>query len=205
MSFPAAEGTPQPVSLVGINPSTNAITGWVNSDAQGGVLIAGEGTAGTPVGGVVTVQGIASGTPVVDNITQLGGNAINTGAGATGTGTARVAANTYDGSGNPIASKNSQLETTDTINTASQYRTISLAATTATQALGAATILVNRKVITVIAPSAILYWGTSSSVTNTNYAGFILPNYQGIFSFTDNVPLWIYATTATSVGVFEGS
>ena len=39
-----------------------------------------------------------------DNVTQLGGTAINTGAGATSSGTARVAANLYDSSGSPITS-----------------------------------------------------------------------------------------------------
>lgn len=54
------------------------------------VPVTGLGTAGTPSGGVVSVQGVAGGQPVVDNITQIGGNAINTGIGAAGTGTARV-------------------------------------------------------------------------------------------------------------------
>lgn len=66
--------------------------------------ITGSGSAGTPATGVVSIQGIASGTVVPGNVTQLGGNAINTGAGATGTGTQRVVSNGNDGSGNSLTS-----------------------------------------------------------------------------------------------------
>lgn len=66
--------------------------------------VAGSGTAGTPNAGVVSVQGVSGGTVIPANVSQLGGNAINTGAGATGTGTARVASNGYDGSGTALTS-----------------------------------------------------------------------------------------------------
>lgn len=52
--------------------------------------VIGSGTAGTPSTGVVSVQGVASGTPIVDNLSQIAGNAVNVGIGAAGTGTPRV-------------------------------------------------------------------------------------------------------------------
>lgn len=48
------------------------------------------GTAGSASANVVTVQGIAAGTPLIQNQTQVNSVAISTGAGATGTGTQRV-------------------------------------------------------------------------------------------------------------------
>lgn len=52
--------------------------------------VTGSGSAGSPASGVVTVQGIPSGSPVAGNVTFLGSNAINLGAGNAGTGTQRV-------------------------------------------------------------------------------------------------------------------
>lgn len=48
------------------------------------------GVAGVASAQVLTVQGVASMTPLQDNITQLGGNAISLGLGATAAGTPRV-------------------------------------------------------------------------------------------------------------------
>jgi hypothetical protein len=63
-------------------------------DASARQIVVGAGVAGTPAGGVLSVQGVASGTPVIINETQIGGNALNTGTGASGTGTQRVAVST---------------------------------------------------------------------------------------------------------------
>lgn len=52
--------------------------------------VTGTGSAGTAATGVVTVQGIASATPIVVNQTQVNGVTVSTGAGATGTGSQRV-------------------------------------------------------------------------------------------------------------------
>lgn len=80
-------------------------------DSSGRLVMVGAGTAGTPTGGVVSIQGVASGTaipisgtvsisgtvgvtqstsPWVDNITQFGGNNVVTGTGASGLGIPRV-------------------------------------------------------------------------------------------------------------------
>lgn len=50
------------IQIAGKNNSGNLTP--ILIDAQGGAIIAGEGTAGTPTGGVVTIQGVASGTSV---------------------------------------------------------------------------------------------------------------------------------------------
>ena len=63
-------------------------------DASARQIVVGAGVAGTPAGGVFSMQGVASGTPVIINETQIGGNAVNTGTGASGTGTQRVAVST---------------------------------------------------------------------------------------------------------------
>lgn len=66
------------------NPSnTTAQTNFFSCDLQGGVRIGGEGTAGTATGGVVTVQGVASMTPV--QVSQA--TAANLNATVVGTGT----------------------------------------------------------------------------------------------------------------------
>lgn len=74
-------------SSLSINdPNTTSQKAGVN--AAGSLQVAGQGTAGTPAGGVVSIQGVASGTAVkVDNsavtqptnITQMGGSAVSLG------------------------------------------------------------------------------------------------------------------------------
>jgi hypothetical protein len=59
------------------NPSyTTAQSSPLSLDTAGGLRIAGEGTAGTATGGVVSIQGVASMTPVASNITQVNGVAL---------------------------------------------------------------------------------------------------------------------------------
>jgi hypothetical protein len=53
-----------PVNLAGVNQSTGASTFFVSVDSDGGLLVAGEGTAGTPTGGVLSIQGVTGGTAV---------------------------------------------------------------------------------------------------------------------------------------------
>jgi hypothetical protein len=57
------------------------------SDTSGNSIL---GTAGTANANVLTVQGIASMTPVQDNVTQFGGSNVATGTGAGGSGVPRV-------------------------------------------------------------------------------------------------------------------
>lgn len=60
------------------NPSyTTAQTSPLSLDLNGGLRVGGEGSAGSAAGGVVTIQGVASMTPVAGNITQVLGAAIS--------------------------------------------------------------------------------------------------------------------------------
>src|SRR5208282_5146430 len=46
-------------------------------DSNGRMVVVGAGTAGTAAGGVTTVQGVASMTPLADNITQVAGSTLS--------------------------------------------------------------------------------------------------------------------------------
>lgn len=255
----------------------------INSDAQGGATIIGEGVAGTPAGGVLSIQGVAGGTAVpvgqsgtwtvqqgatptsitnawpfklTDGVNTTAVKAASTAALATdpsavvalspnspiptGTnsiGTVGLNAGTQnigsllnitgtislptlaststkqsdgsqktqivDGSGNVIASTNNQLDARDVINVGSQYRAQSVT-TTAAEALGAATILVNRKFISITPTNGTVYWGTNSSVTSTTGSP-LLPLNTLFLSFTDNVHVWLIGIATTDVRILEGS
>lgn len=79
-------------------PGTQRVA--VSSDS-GPLTVDGEGTAGTPAGGVVSVQGVTGGTPIPVtftapseqnvNISEVNGATVNVGIGASSTGTQRVA------------------------------------------------------------------------------------------------------------------
>ena len=90
-------------------PSVTATYGVDNQcDSSGRQIVVGAGVAGTGAGGVMTVQGSASGTPVPvsgtvtttppsnasTNVAQINGNTTNTGTGASSTGTQRVVVST---------------------------------------------------------------------------------------------------------------
>lgn len=65
-----------PTRIVGAVAATGVPTGYVTSDAQGGVIVAGEGTAGTPVGGVLTIQGIANAIKIAVALSDSSSNGI---------------------------------------------------------------------------------------------------------------------------------
>jgi hypothetical protein len=89
--------------------STGAVTGnlsWMNTvcdfttvttcatvDSGHGLTITGEGTAGTATGGVVTVQGVASMTPVLSTVSQATAASLN--ATVVGTGTLATQVNGF--------------------------------------------------------------------------------------------------------------
>lgn len=142
------------------------------------------------------------GASTLRTASQIGNatGAANFGAGATGAQTLRVAANTYDGSGNSIASINNQLETRDVLNVSSQYRAQSVT-TAAAEALGAATILSNRKLLHITPTNGTIYWGYSSGITTTTGTP-LFPNNTLFLSVTDNVHIYVIAgaTVDTRVG-----
>lgn len=91
----------------------------------------------------------------------------------------------------------------DVINVTSQYRAQSVT-TTAAQALGAATILTNRKVISITPTNGTIYWGTNSSVTTTT--GTPLFAFQTlVLSFTDNVSVYVISAGTVDTRIMEGS
>lgn len=149
---------PTAVQIMGSTASGGVLTP-VMSDGNGGLIIAGEGTAGSLGGGVLTVQGT----------------------GPTGV----------------------QLPTRDVINVSSQYRAQSVT-TTAAEALGGATILSNRKVITITPTNGTIYWGTNSSVTTTTGTP-LFANQMLTLAFTDNVHVYVIAAATTDARIMEGS
>jgi hypothetical protein len=62
----------QSVKLAGAGPSTGIETNWAAVDANGGLSVVGTGTAGTPTGGVITVQGVAGMVAVSVSLTATG-------------------------------------------------------------------------------------------------------------------------------------
>lgn len=160
-----------------VQPVSQSTTPWT---VQGP-----SGTAGTPSGGILTIQGVSAGTAI--NVAESGVWTVRT----------------QDGVGNPITTDNSQVLTQDTINTGSQFQAISLS-TTAVEAKGAAARLVNRKFITITPTNGVIYWGTTTSVTTTT--GQPIPLGASLFlSFTDNVPVYVIAAATVDVRVLEGS
>lgn len=79
---------PADATYIGGNNGGNLI--GIIADSAGRSVVVGGGVAGTPAGGVVSVQGVASGTVLPANITQFGSSAVVTGTGVGGSGIPRV-------------------------------------------------------------------------------------------------------------------
>lgn len=116
------------------------------------------GAAGTPSGGILTIQGALAG---------------------------------------------SQVPTRDVLNTAGQNRAQSVT-TTAAEALGAATILVNRKSLSIRPTNGIIYWGFIIGVTTTTGTP-IYTNEVFTISATDNLHIYVIAAQTTDVRISEAS
>lgn len=97
----------------------------------------------------------------------------------------------------------SQIPTRDVLNVSSQYRAQSIT-TTAGQALGGGTILVNRKMISITPTNGIIYWGTTNAVTTTTGSP-LFPNNTLFLSCTDNSPIWLIAGVTTDCRIVEFS
>lgn len=101
----------------------------------------------------------------------------------------------------PVNSANGQLLTQDTLFTGGQYRAQSVT-TTAAPALGAATILVNRKVLIISPTNGTIYWGTNASVTTTT--GMPLFKNQKIsVSITDALNVYLISAGTVDVRIVE--
>lgn len=95
---PTGSSVPADGTYVGLN-NGGTLIGAVG-DSSGRQIVVGAGTAGSATGGVLTVQGSASGTPIpvtatgsgsfTTNVAQFGGNNVVTGTGTGGNGIPRV-------------------------------------------------------------------------------------------------------------------
>jgi hypothetical protein len=105
-----------------------------------------------------------------------------------------------DGSGNVIGSVNNQENVRDVLDKSSQYRAQSVT-TSAAEALGAGTILANRKLLHITPTNGTVYWGYSNAVTTTTGTP-LFPNNTLWLSVTDNVHVYVIAgaTTDTRIG-----
>lgn len=109
--------------------------------------------------------------------------------------------NLFDGNGNLITSTNSQLNIRDVLYSGAQYRAQSVT-TSAAEALGAATILSNRKFLTITPTNGIIYYGFNSSVTTTTGSP-LFPNNTLSLSVTDNIHVYLIAATTVDVRIAE--
>lgn len=153
----------------------------VDLDSVSATVIAGEGAAGTPVGGVVSIQGVASGTVVP----------------VTGT----LGALIFDSTGDPLNSQNQNLFVADLLQTTGQGRAQSVT-TTAALLLGGASALTNRKVITARPTNGTIYYGYANTVTTTN--GFpVFANESISFAVSTSTLVWVISAGTVDVRVTE--
>jgi hypothetical protein len=159
------------------------------TQASGPWTVTGSGIAGTAAAGVVTVQGIASGTAIkVDpsggttaaNITQFGGNNVVTGTGASGVGIPRV-----------TVANDSSLATVTTVTTV----TTVAAVTAITNALPAGSNLLGKTGIDQTTPGTTNAIQATSATTATWQAegniaaGSLTTAYQTIFTPSANTKI----------------
>lgn len=108
-----------------------------------------------------------------------------------------------DENGNGINSNNGQLQVRDVINTAGQNRAQSIT-TSAAEALGAATILTNRKFVSMTPTNGTIYWGFTSGVT-TSTGTPIFKNQTITIAVTDNVHIFVISAGTVDCRIAEGS
>lgn len=101
------------------------------------------------------------------------------------------------------SSATGELLVADTINTAGQFRAQSIT-TTASEALGAATILANRKMLSITPTTGTVYWGYSSVVTTITGTP-IFKNQNMVFAVGPNVHIFLIAASTINCRIAEGS
>lgn len=158
--------------------------------------------------GANTIGGVNQSGAWTNTVTQATGTNLHTVVdsgtiAATQSGTWTVNSHTQDGAGAAITSINSQLETADILNTSSQYRAQSVT-TTAAEALGAATILANRKFISITPTNGTIYWGTSNTVT-TATGSPLIANSTLFLSVGVNIHIFVIAAATTDARILEAS
>lgn len=111
-----------------------------------------------------------------------------------GAGTALV--EVFNGNGN-------QLKTRDCLDTAGQNRAQSVT-TTAAEALGAGTILLNRKMLSITPTNGTIYWGFTNAVT-TATGNPIFKNSTFTISATDNLHVYVISAGTVDTRIAEAS
>ena len=175
--------SPTSSTVMNIAPASTAAV-----STQTGLVVA--LSPNTPLNGITGTVSLPTGAATSANQTTEIANQTN------GTQKTQI----VDGSGNVIASQSNQLETVDILNVSSQYRAQSVT-TTAAEALGGATILTNRKMLTITPTNGTIYWGYNSSVTTAT--GTPLSAFQTLFlsvGSSNHVYVIAAATTDSRIG-----
>jgi hypothetical protein len=102
-----------------------------------------------------------------------------------------------------LASDQGAITAQDIINVSGQYRAQSVT-TSAAEALGAASILTNRKMLSITPTNGTIYWGFSNAVTISSGSP-IFKNQTITFAVGPNVHIYIIAGATTDVRITEGS
>lgn len=114
-----------------------------------------------------------------------------------------VTSRLQDGSGNAIASLNSQLETADIVNSSISSGSITVGTTSVAARVGASN-LTNRKQLMISPVTYTIYMGATSGVTTATG----IPIYPGqvvAFAYGASVTPYLIAATSSTVNVFEGA
>lgn len=102
-----------------------------------------------------------------------------------------------------IASDQSSIPVADTLNVSGQFRAQSVT-TSAAEALGAATILANRKMLSITPTNGIVYWGFANTVTTSNGTP-IFKNQTIVFEVGPNVHVYLISAGTVDCRIAEGS
>ena len=108
-----------------------------------------------------------------------------------------------DGSGNSLASYNSQLETADIVNTSISSGSITVGTTAVAARVGGSN-LANRKQLIISPVTYTIYMGASSSVT-TSTGIPIYPGQVVAFAYSANVTPYLISASSGTVNIFEGA
>ena len=104
----------------------------------------------------------------------------------------------------PVGSTlNGELLTSDIINSAGQFRAQTIT-NTASEALGAVTILANRKVLSITPTDGTVYWGYSNSVTTITGTP-IFKNQNIVFAIGSNIHIYLISASSVNCRIAEGS
>lgn len=102
-----------------------------------------------------------------------------------------------------LASDQSVIPVTDSINVAVSTGSISVSTTSIEAKVGASR-LIGRRALLILPTNGNVYWGSTSSVTISTGIP-IFKNQSYPLNVTDNIPIWLIASATTDVRIVEGS